>query len=150
MGFFQYVFYWKNMRLTVWNWIMVSNHNHERFFSSFGIKTKKSRVSQSILLVLGTCQMYLKLNSSVGLTAVLRGKLSTLAPPPWCGAEALLEPGELSCSCTALLCGADGTGQSKAWLCSLWLLSGDMQDYTRSEAGPGHCQAVWHIMSFKH
>lgn len=85
---------------------MVSNHNHERFFSSFGIKTKKSRVSQSILLVLGTCQMYLKLNSSVGLTAVLRGKPSTLAPQPWCGAEALLEPGELGCSCTALLCGA--------------------------------------------
>lgn len=79
------------------------NHNNEIFFSFLALKQKKSRMSQSILLLLGMCQRYLKSNSSVGLTAVVRGKLSTCTHHGVAkyGAEELLEPGELGCSCSA-------------------------------------------------
>lgn len=113
---------------------MVSNHKNEIFFSSLALKQKNSRVSQSIFLVLGVYQMYVKSNSSVGLPAGVRGKLSALAPQPWYGRvwdNVLLEPGELGCSCTAVLSGSvphSATRQSKA--------------YARSEAGR-------HIMCFK-
>lgn len=63
----------------------MSNQSNETFSSFSALKQRKSRVSQSIFLVLGTCQMYLKSNSCVGLAAVVGGKLSTLTPQPWRG-----------------------------------------------------------------